>query len=53
MAANGHRFRATVYDRMTSPAEREFLGPRRERLLGGLTGEVFSPWLHGVAETVP
>jgi ubiquinone/menaquinone biosynthesis C-methylase UbiE len=40
MTAHGHRFFAAVYDRMTSPAEREFLGPRRERLLGGLTGEV-------------
>ena len=40
MAAHGHRFFAAGYDRMTSPAEREFLGPRRERLLGGLTGEV-------------
>jgi ubiquinone/menaquinone biosynthesis C-methylase UbiE len=40
MASHGHRIFAAMYDRMNGPAEREFLGPRRERLLGGLTGEV-------------
>jgi len=40
MATRGHRLFAAVYDRITRPAERDFLGPRRERLLSELTGEV-------------
>lgn len=40
MTQHGHRLFAAVYDRMNSPAEREFVGPRRERLLGELTGDV-------------
>ncbi|MQA62437.1 MAG: methyltransferase domain-containing protein [Actinophytocola sp.] len=35
-----HRMFAALYDRMTAPVEREVWGPRRERLLGGLTGDV-------------
>ncbi|HEV2089398.1 MAG TPA: methyltransferase domain-containing protein [Cryptosporangiaceae bacterium] len=40
MGTRGHRLFAAGYDRMNAPAEREFLGPRRERLLGELTGQV-------------
>ena len=35
-----HRLVASMYDRMTAPMERRFLGQRRERLLAGLTGRV-------------
>lgn len=35
-----HRMFAALYDRMTAPVEREVWGPRRERLLAGLTGDV-------------
>ncbi len=35
-----HRIFAAIYDRMNAPLERHVLGPRRERLLTGLTGDV-------------
>lgn len=35
-----HRMFAALYDRMTAPVERDVWGPRRERLLAGLTGDV-------------
>jgi ubiquinone/menaquinone biosynthesis C-methylase UbiE len=36
----GHRLIAASYDTMTAGLERQALAPRRERLVGGLTGEV-------------
>lgn len=35
-----HRFFAAAYDRLTAPAERGWLGERRERLLASATGTV-------------
>ena len=35
-----HPIFAAIYDSMNAPVERHVLGPRRERLLGGLTGQV-------------
>ncbi len=40
MGARGHRLFAAVYDGMTSSMERAWLGHRRERLLGDITGDV-------------
>jgi ubiquinone/menaquinone biosynthesis C-methylase UbiE len=40
MKNQGHRLFAAVYDRMNATAERDIVGPWRERLLGELTGEV-------------
>jgi ubiquinone/menaquinone biosynthesis C-methylase UbiE len=35
-----HRLFASMYDRMSAPMERQFLGQRRQQLLAGLTGVV-------------
>lgn len=40
MSQRGHRVFAAVYDRMSQPLERKLLGPRRQELLAGLTGDV-------------
>ena len=37
---HGHRIFAALYDRMTAPAERTVLGPRRVALVADLTGRV-------------
>jgi hypothetical protein len=36
----GHRLFAAAYDRLTRPLEQAWLGERRARLLGDLTGDV-------------
>lgn len=40
MDGRGHRLFAAGYDRVTGPVERGWLGDRRGRLLGSLTGDV-------------
>jgi ubiquinone/menaquinone biosynthesis C-methylase UbiE len=40
MAQRGHRLFAAGYDRMTRSLEQAWLGERRARLLGDLTGDV-------------
>ncbi|WP_007026984.1 class I SAM-dependent methyltransferase [Saccharomonospora iraqiensis] len=37
---SGHRIFAAVYDRMAAPVESKLLGPRRARMLSGVTGRV-------------